>query len=81
MPESFDTTTTITVTAYPDGRVDTANAARYLGVSPKTLAMWRTDGSGPKFVKRIGRVYYYLGDLDGWLNERGRVNSTSQLRP
>jgi hypothetical protein len=52
----------VKVVVFPDGRLDTENAARYLGLSPKTLAMMRTAGSGPKFVKR-GRVFYYLEDL------------------
>ena len=63
----------------PDGRMDTRNAALYLGLSAKTLAMWRCQGTGPKFIKR-GKVFYYKDDLDHWLNARGRVTSTAQLR-
>lgn len=62
----------------PDGRMDTKNAARYLGLSEKTLAMMRSAGTGPVYVKR-GRVFYYKEDLDVWLRE-GRVMSTAQLR-
>jgi hypothetical protein len=61
----------------PDGRMDSNNAARYLGLSRKTLAMKRCDGSGPKFVKR-GRIFYYKADLDEWL-QAGRVGSTAEL--
>jgi hypothetical protein len=68
----------IRVRQYPDGRLDTENAAIYLGLTKKTLAMMRTAGKGPKFVKR-GRVFYYKDDLDSWLRE-GRVNSTAQAR-
>ena len=46
----------IKVTAFPDGRVDTINASRYLGLSVKTLAIMRSDGTGPRFIKR-GRVF------------------------
>jgi hypothetical protein len=67
------------VVVFPDGRLDTENAARYLGFSPKTLAMMRTTGTGPKFVKR-GRVFYFLEDLEAWLAEQPRVRSTSQAR-
>ncbi len=63
----------------PDGRANTQNAARYLGLSEKTLAMMRCQGTGPKFIKR-GRVFYYKEDLDSWLNEGGRVSSTAQLQ-
>lgn len=69
----------VKVVVFPDGRLDTENAARYLGLSPKTLAMMRTAGTGPKFIKR-GRVFYYLDDLEAWLSEHPRVTSTSQAR-
>jgi len=39
------------------------NAAAYLGLSIKTLAMQRWRGNGPPFVKR-GRIFYYREDLD-----------------
>jgi hypothetical protein len=42
----------VKIVVYPDGRLDSENAARFLGFSPKTLAMMRTAGTGPKFVKR-----------------------------
>ncbi len=61
----------------PDGRMDTRNAALYLGLSEKTLAMWRCQGSGPAYIKR-GRVFYYKQDLDQWLNKGGRLHSTTQ---
>ena len=64
---------------FPDGRMDTLNASLYVGLSSKTLAMFRSNGTGPKFIKR-GRVFYYQEDLDAWLNEGGRVNSTAQAR-
>jgi hypothetical protein len=70
-------TETVTVRLLPDGRMDTKNAALYLGLSEKTLAMMRCDGSGPKFIKR-GRIFYYRDDLDGWLNAGGRLTSTAQ---
>ncbi|MDE0853882.1 MAG: helix-turn-helix domain-containing protein [Nevskia sp.] len=68
------------VKAFPDGRMDTRNAALYLGLSPKTLAMKRCTGAGPLFVKR-GRIYYFKSDLDAWLNGQGRLASTAQSKP
>lgn len=62
---------------FPDGRVDTDNAAIYLGLSLKTLAMKRCQGTGPKFVKR-GRIFYFKDDLDIWLMENGKFQSTAQ---
>lgn len=69
---------TFNVVLLPDGRMDVKNAATYCGLSVKTLAMKRCDGTGPKFVK-LGRVFYFRDDLDQWLTS-GRVSSTAQLR-
>lgn len=42
-----------------------------LGVSPRTLANWRTQGIGPAFV-RVGSVHsrtlYRVDDLAAWLD-------------
>jgi hypothetical protein len=67
-----------TIQMYPDGRMDAANAARYAGLAPKTLAMMRCSGTGPKFVKR-GRIFYFKEDLDQWLGEH-RTVSTAQAQ-
>lgn len=60
----------------PDGRLDTRNAALYLGCSPKTLAHMRCSGKGPAFLKP-GRVYYFRADLDQWLAGHGKRRSTA----
>ncbi|SHI12958.1 helix-turn-helix domain-containing protein [Desulfofustis glycolicus] len=70
---------TVVVRMYPDGRMDTRNAALYLGLEEKTLAMKRSDGTGPRFIKR-GRIFYFREDLDAWINECKRATSTAQLR-
>lgn len=67
------------VMLYPDGRMDTRNAANYTGLSNKTLAMMRCNGNGPKFIKR-GRIFYFKDDVDAWLNAGGRVTSTAQAQ-
>jgi hypothetical protein len=69
----------VKVVVFPDGRLDSENAARFLGLSAKTMAMMRSAGTGPKFVKR-GRIFYFLEDLQGWLAEQPRVHSTAQAR-
>lgn len=70
---------TVSMKIYPDGRMDTKNAALYLGLEEKTLAMKRSDGTGPRFIKR-GRIFYFKEDLDAWINECKRATSTAQLR-
>jgi hypothetical protein len=67
----------IQISVYPDGRLDSKNAAIYLGLKEKTLAMMRGNGMGPRFIKR-GRIFYYKEDLDEWLNEAGRIKRTAQ---
>lgn len=67
------------VFSFPDGRVNAKNAALYLGLSEKTLAMMRCQGTGPKFIKR-GRIFYFLSDLDSWIQSAGKSQSTAQAR-
>lgn len=69
----------INILVFPDGRLDAKNAALYLGLKDKTLAIMRSTGSGPRFIKK-GRVFYYKDDLDDWLNKDGRFDSTTQLQ-
>lgn len=69
----------IQIEVFPDGRLDTVNASKYLGLKEKTLAMMRCDGSGPQFIKR-GRIFYFKEDLDAWLNQNGKVKTTAQAR-
>lgn len=64
----------------PDGRLTANYAAAYLGLAPKTLAMWRCDGIGPRFTKIGGKVFYFQTDLDAWIDDAGRYTSTSQAR-
>jgi hypothetical protein len=47
----------------PDGRMRAREAARYLGMASKTMAVWRTRGESPPFIK-LGRIFYYKADLD-----------------
>ncbi|MBY0404185.1 MAG: helix-turn-helix domain-containing protein [Cyanobacteria bacterium] len=71
--------TVVGIQTYPDGRMDTKNTALYLGLSVKTIAMMRSRGTGPSYIKR-GRIFYFLEDLNEWLNAYGRATSTAQVR-
>jgi DNA-binding transcriptional MerR regulator len=53
-------------------------AAPRVGVAPKTLANWRTLGTGPKFIRAGGRIAYDPADIEAWKAAR-RVSSTSEL--
>ncbi len=58
---------TVRVRVLPDGRMSRGDAARYLGLTPKTLAMWAVEGKGPRGRRVGGRVFYYKGDLDAFI--------------
>jgi hypothetical protein len=57
----------VRVRKLPDGRMDRTNAARYLGLAAKTLAMWKLQGKGPPTKKVGGRVFYFKNDLDDFI--------------
>ena len=54
----------------------TPEAARYLGLSGRTLEKHRTYGTGPTYRKIGGRVVYAVDDLKAWA-DRGAKTSTS----
>jgi hypothetical protein len=53
----------IRITVLPDGRVDRPNAARFLGLAPKTLAEYHRLGKGPASMKVGARRFYKIDDL------------------
>ena len=59
-------------------------AAKYVGLSARTLEAYRVRGGGPVFIKhggaRSGLVLYPPADLDSWLDTRVR-RSTSDPGP
>jgi hypothetical protein len=51
--------------------LDSNNAAKYVGRAPKTLAMWRMQGTGPEWHKSGGRVFYNKEALDAFMRGKG----------
>lgn len=50
-------------------------AADMLGISRRTLPIWRVQGRGPRFVK-IGRlVRYELAELNAWIESNTHANT------
>jgi hypothetical protein len=47
------------------------DAARYLGLKSKTLAMWALAGKGPRSILVGGRRYYYQSALDRFIAGEG----------
>ena len=62
--------------ALPPRFLRTPEAARFLGLSGRTLEKHRTYGTGPTYRKIGGRVVYALPDLQSWA-DRGTKSSTS----
>jgi Helix-turn-helix domain len=54
----------------------TPEAARFIGVSPRTLEKRRIEGNGPRYSKIGGRVLYAVKDLRKYV-ESGAKRSTS----
>ena len=65
-----------TIPQLPQRHLRTPEAARFLGLSGRTLEKHRTYGTGPRYSKLGGRVVYRLEDLQAWV-ERGAKDSTS----
>lgn len=57
--------------------LDTEQAAPFAGVSAGTLENWRTQGTGPRFLKVGRRVLYDPDDIADWRASR-RFQSTSE---
>ena len=60
----------------PPRYLRTPEAARFLGLSGRTLEKHRTYGTGPRYSKIGGRVVYRVEDLQAWV-DRGAKASTS----
>ena len=51
--------------------------AGLLAVNENTLAKWRLQGVGPKFVKIQRHVRYAANDVDSWTHERTFASTTA----
>jgi predicted DNA-binding transcriptional regulator AlpA len=60
----------------PPRYLRTPEAARFLGLSGRTLEKHRIYGTGPRYSKLGGRVVYRVDDLQAWV-ELGAKVSTS----
>ncbi len=60
----------------------TAEAARFLDLSPRTLERWRGTGNGPMYRKLGRAVRYAVADLEGFAaaNARSSTSGTVGVR-
>lgn len=56
--------------ADPEAVYTVQEAAKLLGVSRRTLTIWRNDGAGPKFFMRGARAFYKAADLLAFAENR-----------
>jgi predicted DNA-binding transcriptional regulator AlpA len=57
-------------------KLDTPQAAEYLGLGKSTLDKLRVAGSGPAFIKIGKRVVYDPADLDAWFAAHKRISTS-----
>lgn len=58
------------------------DTAHEIGVTVTTLATWRHQGKGPKFVRIHGRtIRYRRVDIVAWVNQHGTLSYTQQVEP
>jgi hypothetical protein len=62
----------------PQRYLRTPEAARFVGLSIRTLEKHRIYGTGPRYSKFSGRVVYRVDDLQAWVGH-GAKASTSDL--
>ena len=77
MTEQSETITVETprVRILPDGRMTRDDAATYIGVKSKTLAMWQMNGKGPRSILVGGRRFYYKDSLDAFIRGEATVSA------
>jgi hypothetical protein len=54
----------------PKQKLNTQEAAAYLGIQPNTLEVWRCKHKGPRYAKLGTRVLYDKADLDEFFASR-----------
>ena len=57
-------------------RLSPKEAAAYIGSSKSKMDKWRCYGGGPKYYKLDHRVVYDTADLDKFLADRARANTS-----
>lgn len=61
--------------------IRTRDAARYVGLSHRTLEKLRVTGAGPEYFKMGRAVVYAISELEAWLarNRRCSTSDTGRL--
>lgn len=60
----------------PSGQLNTRGAAAMTGLTVGTLAVYRSEGRGPRFWKTsTGAVRYWVTDVQAWIDTRGHARN------
>ena len=73
MSDSGSSIERVVVRLTPDGRLSRNDAAAYLGLQPKTLAMWALRAYGPPTLRVGNRVFYRKTDLDEFIGSGSKA--------
>ena len=49
-----------------DARLSTKQVAAMLKVTPTTVANWRKQKIGPRWYRRVRKVFYLKSDVESW---------------
>jgi Helix-turn-helix domain len=63
-----------------ESNLNTAEAAKWLGLSARTLQDWRQEEIGPNYIEISPRcIRYAMEDLIKWRDERRRIPSVRAI--
>ena len=62
----------------PPRYLRTPEAARFVGLSIRTLEKHRIYGTGPRYSKLGGRVVYRVGDLQTWVDAAAKESRSDR---
>ena len=60
----------------PSRYLRTPEAARFVGLSIRTLEKHRIYGTGPRYSKLGGRVVYAVDDLQSWVQSAAKASTS-----
>ena len=64
------------LTGLPPRYLRTPEAARFVGLSIRTLEKHRIYGTGPRYSKLGGRVVYAVEDLQSWVQSAAKASTS-----
>jgi len=64
------------IAGMPPRYLRTPEAARFVGLSIRTLEKHRIYGTGPRYSKLGGRVVYRLEDLQAWVDSAVKASTS-----